>query len=159
VNSQSYRKWWFPRQVMSNLFRIAKPIIGDHVDPNMNYLFDLSSLMTSKTLNEVIPGNPRFEPLYKIDLNEEWNDFNDINKVIFERPITTENRVAFPFLYNSRPRNAVISPYHYPQICFISSDHVEDDPFIIDGSILAILQKDLNQEILESFKLTFLPLF
>jgi hypothetical protein len=71
-----------------------------------------------------------------------------VNKVIFRHPITTENRVAFPFLYNSRPRSISISPYHYPQSCFISSDYVKDDPFIIDDSISVISQKDPSPEIL-----------
>jgi hypothetical protein len=36
--------------------------------------------------------------------DEDWNEFNDINKLIIRAPIRTEYRIAFPFLYNSRPR-------------------------------------------------------
>ncbi len=48
----------------------------------------------------------RFEPLFRdIDTrDEDWNEFNDINKLIIRSPIRTEYRVAFPYLYNNRPR-------------------------------------------------------
>jgi hypothetical protein len=36
--------------------------------------------------------------------DEDWNEFNDINKLIIRSPIRTEYRVAFPYLYNNRPR-------------------------------------------------------
>ena len=31
-----------------------------------------------------IPGGPKFEPLYRdmYDEDEDWNEFNDINKII-----------------------------------------------------------------------------
>jgi hypothetical protein len=60
---------------MSNLFGISKQIVGDCVDPNINFLFDLSSLISSQA----------------------WNDFNDVNKDIFHHPIVTENIGVFLF--------------------------------------------------------------
>ena len=36
--------------------------------------------------------------------DEDWNEFNDINKLIIRSPIRTEYKVAFPYLYNNRPR-------------------------------------------------------
>ena len=33
--------------------------------------------------------------------DEDWNEFNDINKVVIRQPIRTEYRIAFPFLYNN----------------------------------------------------------
>jgi pre-mRNA-processing factor 8 len=52
----------------------------------------------------VITGGPKFEPLFRdADADEEdWNEFNDINKIIIRHQIRTEYRVAFPHLYNSR---------------------------------------------------------
>jgi hypothetical protein len=53
-----------------------------------------------------IPGGPKFEPLFR-DMDtrdEDWNEFNDINKLIIRSPIRTEYKVAFPYLYNNRPR-------------------------------------------------------
>ena len=32
--------------------------------------------------------------------DEDWNEFNDINKIIIRQPIRTEYRIAFPYLYN-----------------------------------------------------------
>ena len=37
-------------------------------------------------------------------LPQDWNEFNDINKLIIRSPIRTEYKVAFPYLYNNRPR-------------------------------------------------------
>lgn len=36
--------------------------------------------------------------------DEDWNEFNDINKLIIRTPIRTEYKIAFPYLYNNRPR-------------------------------------------------------
>ena len=33
--------------------------------------------------------------------DEDWNEFNDVNKVIIRQPIRTEYRIAFPYLYNN----------------------------------------------------------
>ena len=43
-----------------------------------------------------IPGGPKFEPLYR-DMDtrdEDWNEFNDINKLIIRSPIRTEYKVS-----------------------------------------------------------------
>lgn len=43
-----------------------------------------------------IPGGPKFEPLYR-DMDtrdEDWNEFNDINKLIIRSPIRTEYKVC-----------------------------------------------------------------
>ena len=63
-----------------------------------------------------IPGGPKFEPLFRdiYEEDEDWNEFNDINKIIIRQQIRTEYKIAFPYLYNSRPRKVALSPYHYP---------------------------------------------
>lgn len=61
---------------------------------------------TPQSLNMCIPGGPKFEPMFR-DMDtrdEDWNEFNDINKLIIRSPIRTEYKVAFPYLYNNRPR-------------------------------------------------------
>lgn len=75
-----------------------------------------------------IPGGPKFEPLYRdiIEEDEDWNEFNDINKIIIRNMIRTEYKIAFPHLYNSRPRRVAISPYHYPAVVYIK----QEDPSI-----------------------------
>jgi pre-mRNA-processing factor 8 len=40
--------------------------------------------VTAKSLNMAIPGGPKFEPMFR-DMDtrdEDWNEFNDINKLI-----------------------------------------------------------------------------
>lgn len=39
--------------------------------------------------------------MFKYFRDEDWNEFNDINKVIIRSPIRTEYRIAFPFMYNN----------------------------------------------------------
>ena len=116
VNGPSYRRWWLNIAQMSALYRIAAQLVTDVIDPNYFYLFDKESFFTAKALNVAIPAGPKFEPLHRDEHEEEedWNEFNDINKLIVRHAIRTEYRVAYPYLYNSRPAAAVaLSVYHY----------------------------------------------
>ena len=64
--------------------RLAGQLLSDFVDRNYFYLFDAASFVTAKSLNMAIPGGPKFEPLFR-DMDtrdEDWNEFNDINKLI-----------------------------------------------------------------------------
>lgn len=90
---------------MATLYRLANQLLSDLVDENYYYLFDLKSFFTAKALNLAIPGGPKFEPLVRDQglQDEDWNEFNDINKVIIRQPIRTEYRIAFPYLYNNLP--------------------------------------------------------
>jgi pre-mRNA-processing factor 8 len=68
---------------MSNLQRLANQLLSDIVDKNYFYLFDMKSFYAAKALNLAIPGGPKFEPLYRVhDEDDDWNEFNDINKII-----------------------------------------------------------------------------
>ena len=81
---------------MSNLYRLAGQLLSDLTDRNYFYLFDNNSFITAKSLNMCIPGGPKFEPLYR-DMDtrdEDWNEFNDINKLIIRSPIRTEYKVC-----------------------------------------------------------------
>ncbi len=91
LNGPSYRRWCLSPQVMAVLHRLASPLLSDIVDHNYFYLFDLKSFYTSKALNLAIPGGPKFEPLYKdVHLeDEDWNEFNDLRKLILRQPIRT----------------------------------------------------------------------
>lgn len=103
VNGPSYKKWCLSLPQMATLYRLANQLLTDILDDNYFYLFDIKALFTAKALNLAIPGGPKFEPLIK-DVNqadEDWNEFNDINKIIIRQPIRTEYRIAFPFLYNN----------------------------------------------------------
>ena len=103
VNGSTYRKWNLSIPMMSTLYRLGNQLLTDLVDDNYFYLFDLKSFFTAKALNLAIPGGPKFEPLVKdiSNLDEDWNEFNDINKIIIRQAIRTEYRIAFPYLYNN----------------------------------------------------------
>eukprot|EP00735_Rhodelphis_limneticus_P013308 TRINITY_DN692_c0_g1::TRINITY_DN692_c0_g1_i1::g.28748::m.28748 TRINITY_DN692_c0_g1::TRINITY_DN692_c0_g1_i1::g.28748 ORF type:complete len:2358 (+),score=811.76,sp/Q99PV0/PRP8_MOUSE/82.36/0.0,PROCN/PF08083.6/1.3e-219,PRP8_domainIV/PF12134.3/8.5e-126,U6-snRNA_bdg/PF10596.4/8.9e-94,PRO8NT/PF08082.6/6.6e-81,U5_2-snRNA_bdg/PF10597.4/3.6e-69,PROCT/PF08084.6/1.3e+04,PROCT/PF08084.6/1.4e-48,RRM_4/PF10598.4/1.8e-44,JAB/PF01398.16/9.6e-08,Lipocalin_3/PF12702.2/0.43 TRINITY_DN692_c0_g1_i1:123-7076(+) len=124
VNGPSYKKWRLPTTMMATLYRLASQLMSDLMDRNYFYLFEPKSFFTSKALNMAIPGGPKFEPLYRDihEHDEDWNEFNDINKLIIRHQIRTEYRIAFPHLYNSRPRSVHLSAYHYPAVCYIKSD-------------------------------------
>jgi len=68
-----------------------------------------------------IPGGPKFEPLYRdiYEEDEDWNEFNDINKIIIRQQLRTEYKIAFPHLYNNRPRKVALAAYHYPACVYI----------------------------------------
>eukprot|EP01124_Arcella_intermedia_P026086 TRINITY_DN4820_c0_g2_i1.p1 TRINITY_DN4820_c0_g2~~TRINITY_DN4820_c0_g2_i1.p1 ORF type:complete len:2327 (+),score=466.67 TRINITY_DN4820_c0_g2_i1:202-7182(+) len=128
VNGVSYRRWKLPVPVMSTLFRLASQLLSDLTDRNYFYLFEDKSFFTAKALNVALPGGPKFEPLHRDidDDNEDWNEFNDINKIIIRHQIRTEYKIAFPYLYNDRPRDVYLGLYHYPSANYIKAD----DPYL-----------------------------
>ncbi|KAJ6441645.1 pre-mRNA processing splicing factor 8 [Purpureocillium lavendulum] len=137
VNGPSYKAWNLTLPQMAALFRLSRPLISDVVDKNYFYLFDLKSFLTAKALNVALPGGPRFEPLYK-DINpndEDFGEFNAIDRIIFRNPIRTEFRVAYPFLYNSLPRSVHLSWHSYPQVVFNRADDPDLPTFHFDRRI------------------------
>mmetsp|Transcript_8378 Transcript_8378/g.30995 ORF Transcript_8378/g.30995 Transcript_8378/m.30995 type:complete len:2367 (-) Transcript_8378:8-7108(-) len=135
VNGTSYRKWNLDIEKMANLHRLADQLISDfEIDKNYYHLFDTKAFFTAKALNQAVPGGPKFEPLFR-DLNEDedWDEFNDINKLIVRQKIRTEYRVAFPHLYNARPRKVAIVDYHHPQMCYMKEDDPDATPFEYDA--------------------------
>ncbi len=76
--------------------RLAGQLLSDLTDQNYFYLFNTAAFITAKSLNMAIPGGPKFEPLFR-DMDtrdEDWNEFNDINKLIIRSPIRTEYKVG-----------------------------------------------------------------
>ncbi|KAH7140631.1 pre-mRNA-splicing factor spp42 [Dactylonectria macrodidyma] len=137
VNGPSYKSWNLTLPQMAALFRLSRPLVSDVVDKNYFYLFELKSLLSAKALNVALPGGPRFEPLYKdIDPNDEdFGEFNAIDRIIFRNPIRTEFRVAFPYLYNSLPRSVHQSWQSHPQIVFNRADDPDLPTFHFDRRI------------------------
>ncbi len=143
VNGPSYRSWKLDLPIMSTLYRLSSQLLSDviGVDPNYSYLFDKESFFTSKALNTALPGGPKFEPLFKDGgggedgQEEDWNEFNDIHKIIIRQKIRSEYKVAFPHLYNDRPRSVHFSRYHAPNLCFLKNDDPDADPFVFDPII------------------------
>ncbi|KAJ5552368.1 hypothetical protein N7494_001746 [Penicillium frequentans] len=100
---------------------------------------------TSKALNVAIPGGPRFEPLYKdIDPNDEdFSEFNAIDRIIFRAPIRTEYRVTFPFLYNTLPRSVKVAWYSHPQVVYVRTEDPNLPAFYFDPVINPISSRSV----------------
>lgn len=149
INGTTYRKWHLELPVMATLYRLASQLLSDLVDKNYFYLFDKKSFFTSKALSMAIPGGPKFEPLYR-DLqqdDEDWNEFNDINKLIIRTQIRTEYKVAFPYLYNDRPRSVHHLYYHHCTVCYIKTEDPDLPAFYYDPIINPIsFARDKNKE-------------
>jgi pre-mRNA-processing factor 8 len=137
IAGSRYRKWRLPVSIMGNLFRLSNQLLSDLTDKNFFYLFDLKSFMTAKALNVAIPGGPKFEPLYRDNdrADEDWNEFNDINKIIIRHPIRTEYKIAFPFMYNSRPRKVMVPHYHTVASAYIKVEDPDVPSFYFDPII------------------------
>jgi hypothetical protein len=50
-------------------------------------------------------------------------------------PIRTEYKVAFPYLYNNRPRKVRLSCYHYPLTMYIKTEDPDLPAFYFDPLI------------------------
>ncbi|XP_010472990.1 PREDICTED: pre-mRNA-processing-splicing factor 8A [Camelina sativa] len=137
INGPSYRRWNLSLPIMATLHRLAGQLLSDLIDRNYFYLFDMPSFFTAKALNMCIPGGPKFEPLYR-DMekgDEDWNEFNDINKLIIRSPLRTEYRIAFPHLYNNRPRKVKLCVYHSPMVMYIKTEDPDLPAFYYDPLI------------------------
>ena len=145
VNGPSYKKWNLTLPQMATLYRLSHQLLSDLVDKNYFHMFDLNSFLTAKALNVAIPGGPRFEPLYKdVDPNDEdFGEFNAIDRIIFRAPIRTEYRVAFPFLYNSLPRSVKLSWYSYPQVVYVRAEDPSLPAFYFDPVINPISSRSV----------------
>ena len=137
INGDSYRKWQVPLPIMATLYRLAGQLLSDLTDKNYFYLFEQKSFFTAKALNMCIPGGPKFEPLYR-DMDkadEDWNEFNDVNKLIIRSALRTEYKVAFPYLYNNRPRKVAVPPYHTPMVMYIKTEDPDLPAYYYDPLI------------------------
>ena len=145
VNGPSYRDWNLTLPQMATLYRLSHQLLSDLVDKNYFHMFDLNSFLTAKALNVAIPGGPKFEPLYKdVDPNDEdFGEFNAIDRIIFRAPIRTEYRVAFPFLYNSLPRSVKLSWYSYPQVVYVRAEDPSLPAFYFDPVINPISSRSV----------------
>lgn len=115
VNGESYKSWNLDVATMATLYRLAQPLLPHVTDPNYYFLFNREAFFTAKSLNLVVPGGPRFEPLYKIDREkEDYTEFNSLDRIIFRIPVRTEYRIAYPHLYNSFAKNLHPCWYHDP---------------------------------------------
>ncbi|GKC12738.1 pre-mRNA-processing-splicing factor 8A [Tanacetum coccineum] len=110
---------------------------------------------TTKALNLCIHGGPKFKPLYR-DMekgDEDWNEFNNINKLIIRSPLRTEYRIAFHHLYNNRPRKVRLCVYHTPMVMYIKTEDPDLPVFYYDPLIhpITAANKDRLMQIEEPF--------
>eukprot|EP00127_Corallochytrium_limacisporum_P002632 Clim_evm68s134 gene=Clim_evmTU68s134 len=121
TNGISYRTWKLSTSKLASLQRLASPLL-DGSDEDDSFLFDMNSFLTSKALNLAVPGGPKFEPLHPELANEDedWNDFNDINTIIVRGRLGERRRIAFPHLYNSRPRDVQLMRYSKSHSAFVT---------------------------------------
>lgn len=148
VPGSAYKKWKLNLPIMSNLYRLSTPLRNESYDTNQSYLFNMESFLTSKALNTSIPGGPKFEPLYPNEEEEDYNEFNAIDRVIFRNPIRSEYRIAFPHIYNSRPRSVELQKYQEPLFCVMSrnDDELELPEFYFDKSLNHISMENINKK-------------
>jgi len=139
VNGPSYRRYRLDVPTLATLHRLAGGLLGDVEERNATHLFDKEAFFTAKALNVALPGGPKFEPLHRdavgadgAAVEDDWNEFNDIHKLIVRRPIRTEYRVAFPHLYNSHPRGVASGVYHHPQMQYVPADDPDLPSFYFD---------------------------
>lgn len=145
VNGPSYKDWNLTLPQMATLYRLSHQLLSDLVDKNYFHMFEMNSFLTAKALNVAIPGGPRFEPLYKdVDPNDEdFGEFNAIDRIIFRAPIRTEYRVAFPYLYNSLPRSVKLSWYSHPQVVYVRAEDPSLPAFYFDPVINPISSRSV----------------
>ncbi|RKP13001.1 NUC071 domain-containing protein, partial [Piptocephalis cylindrospora] len=158
VNGLSYRRWKLPLPIRSTLHRLAHQLLSELTDQNYFYLFGDRDFFTAKALNMAIPGGPKFEPLRRTDglatdpAEEDWNEFNDIGKIIIRQPIRTEYRIAFPFLYNSLlpppPHHTHIqaSWYHHPTVVYLRAEDPDLPAFYFDPVINPISSRHFSSQ-------------
>ena len=76
--------------------------------------------------------------------DEDWNEFNDINKIIIRQPVRTEYRIAFPYLYNSYPFKVYLSWYHIPNVVLFKTEDPDLPAFYFDPLINPISTRHAN---------------
>ena len=135
---EGYKKWNLDLGMMANLYQLSTHLLNDIVDKNYYFLFDLPAFKTAKALNLAIPGGPKFEPLFKDGLAEyddDYNEFNDISKIIIRNYIKTEYKIAYPFMYNNRPRKITLTVHSRPLLSYISNENPNVPVFNFDASL------------------------
>lgn len=131
INGESYRRWNLSIEDLATLHRLALPLLPHVTDPNYYYLFDQKAFSTAKSLNVVVPGGPKFEPLFKDKINnkelDDFTEFNSIDRIIFRVPVKTEYKVAYPYLFNLFVKNVSVPWFHEPLNTYISSFSSSDN--------------------------------
>lgn len=155
VNGELYRSWNFSLPTMANLYQISQPLLPHVSDANYYFLYDKNTFFTAKSLNVVVPGGPKFEPLYKDKINnkelEDFTEFNSIDRIIFRTPLKTEYKVAYPYLFCSFVKNVSVPWFHEPLNNFVSDPDAlntteQKSAFVFDAEYNPILPHKFSTE-------------
>ena len=121
---------------MSNLHRLSERLLGDLVDDNYFYLFDKQTFY-KQSIKCSDSWGPKFEPLYKEDEyeNDDWNEFNDVSKVIVETKFEQSTELPFLFCTIAGPEKVSLGKYHSPASCYIKHEDPELPPYYFDPLI------------------------
>jgi pre-mRNA-processing factor 8 len=141
ARGERYSRWTLDLGMMANLYRLSTHLLNDIVDKGYFFLFDMAAFKNAKALNLAIPGGPKFEPLFRDaleELDDDFNEFNDIGKLILRNAIRTEHRVALPFLYNNRPRRVRVTRHSRPMLNYVTADNPQLPLFNFDASLNTI---------------------
>ena len=65
--------------------------------------------------------------------------------------IRTEYKIAYPFLYNNRPRSVTLCFYHEPVNMYIIPEDPDENVFVFDKIINPILKSKLNGDYIDYF--------
>ncbi|OVF08136.1 putative U4/U6-U5 snRNP complex subunit [Clavispora lusitaniae] len=158
VNGDSYKSWNLDVATMATLYKLAQPLLPHVTDANYYYLFNKEAFFTAKSLNMVVPGGPKFEPLFKIDRDkEDYTEFNSLDRIIFRVPIRTEYRIAYPHLYNSFVKNVHPCWFHDPINNFVvhRDDEASDSAFLFSEEYNPIVPHKFSTTKAESKLLDF----
>ena len=140
VNGSSYRRWRLDLQQIASLYRLSSPLLAESIDPNSRYLLDGEALATAKALNIKLPGGPGFEPLPRRSKPEDddFSEFNSLDRIIYRGKLRSEYRVAFPYLYNSNVDGVRCSVYCHPAWLYVHREDPEGAVFCFDASLSPI---------------------
>nr|BAS01665.1 splicing factor PRP8 [Lotharella vacuolata] len=163
------KKYYFKIQTLNFLENFANILLSNIINKNYYFLFNFGSFFLSKTLNLTITGGPRFDinkkNIFKNFKSEHKEASRVTDFVLFNYPIRTEYRIAYPYLYNSDVKNLNDSPYIYDNCVYIKSADKDVQGFFLDPclhKLRNILKKYQNNEDLKlkkNFKILFEELF
>jgi len=135
----------FKLSTLYTLKTLAKEISVEIYDLNYYYLFNLESFLLAKTLNLVLPGGPRFEPLLNDfrDLKEDEINFHNAINTLMRFPIRVEYRIAYPYLFNSNVRMLLEQVYQETRRFVLNSMDQDLPCYVLDSSIYPILKSPI----------------
>ena len=159
------KKYYFKIKTLNFLKHFSSVLLSSIINKNYYYLFDFESFFLSKSLNLTITGGPKFDinkkNIFKNFENNNGKVLNMFDFPLFDYPIRTEYKIAYPYLYNSDIKNLNDCPYMYDNCVYIKTIDKNIQGFFKDPCLFKIkvtINKYINKEDLK-LKKKFNPLF